>query len=83
MPLKTTVNEEVSKESNITFPRLMINHECGRVILATKLSVNNYLSGYVVAKAAGSYDVGYSNDAWTADRYEPFYGSVTITQERD
>ena len=75
--MRTIVNNTPKEES---FPKLMIHHDTGIIILATS-RIGFDITGVVVsATAKSSYYVGYHRSNW-GSTFVDFEGSITLSND--
>jgi hypothetical protein len=71
--IKVTMNPE---SQEIKYPCLMIDHGKSHILIVEKKYKNTY-SGSRIDIATGEIDS--NHDGWIQDNYEPFNGSITIS----
>jgi hypothetical protein len=72
--MKVEVKEK-EKKQEIKFPCLMIS-SCGSIVLFSEQN-----EGTLLLDNKGVYGIAYYDDSWIMDKFKPFHGQITLSND--
>lgn len=78
-----TIPTSDKKEAPLKYPCLKVHHGDGIVVLFTEPRQGTVVKGSPDKEARGTLRLGYFSSSWNEENFVPFYGTLSLTQEKE